>query len=166
MYYDSESTPDDTAPDLGADGAAQLSRPYVDETIASGNTAIGRETSQRRNYTDGHLVDRLRNANWIDDRQYAAAVILLQRFDAANVAPSAVASYGETKKGRSTKGDVNEPTGYDRWLQLSNEFHTQHWALIGKLMRGENPGPRWVASIRRVLDESADVLGISRNARW
>jgi hypothetical protein len=157
---------DDTAPDLGTDGAAQLSRPYIDETIASGDTGIGKERSQRRNFADGHLVDRIRNENWINDRQYAAAVILLERYNVANLEPSVTAGYGE-RRGRSTKGgDVNEPSGYDRWLQLSNEFHENHCQLIGQLVRGQNPGPRWIASIRRVLDEAADVLGISRKARW
>jgi hypothetical protein len=168
MYTD--TTPDTDhpeTPDLGSDGPAYKVRSYVDETIASGETAIGKETTQRRHYTDALLIDKMLACNWINQRQHAAGVILAEMYHASQIEPKTTASYEKERRGRSlNQRDDDQPEPMDSWLRCSEEFESQCWLLISKLVRNENPGIKWVASIRSVLDRAADLLGLPTKAKW
>jgi hypothetical protein len=60
--------------DRGSVGLAQFVGPYVMETAATGDVAIGREEVERLRYDDCHLVDRMHRACQISDRQYDSAM--------------------------------------------------------------------------------------------
>jgi hypothetical protein len=128
----------------------------------------GYETTERRQYSDVLLVDRLRRCNWIDDRQHAAAAILCELFFQSGLESRTVATYEKQKRGRSTKQqNDDEPQPLDSWLRVGDEFEYETFSLISRLVRNQNPGVHQLASVRAVLDRAADLLGLPKaGGRW
>lgn len=139
--------------DRGATGPAMLCRPSRPvETAVAGILAT--------QTLDGHLMDRMYQRAQLSERQYEAAMRLLEMCDAAGLAIAGAAQYGRIGHGGEMPDAMAEARG--AWNRLMRGLGGHKADLLFSLCHERHPGVQWLATVHAALDDLAGKWGIAR----
>ena len=165
----------DPAPDFGATGPAMMarrSRQQIIGAVSVSTVARGRVIEVKR-MGDVRVIDRMRDASQLSERQYDAATVLHTLWTLAGLNPQVSATM-------RTVRDVVEPPPDDGCrsmrrnpIQLGEDetYRDRHRAImrmlpgttatkLDALMMDEHPGVRWLATVQEGLGFLADEWGM------
>ena len=132
--------------DHGARGPANRVRPQRNvETIQAGVTA--------KLYEDAHLIDRLRAASQIGDRQHAAAVLVLGLHEDAGFEPGVCAGYTPAGFGRGHDDESDEHPAVKHFRDLLGGVSSDSAWLLHSMCLGQHPGVSGLGALQAVLDD-------------
>lgn len=136
--------------DRGADGPAALCRPCRPvETAVAGVMAT--------QTMDGHLIDRLHRYGQINDRQYSAALRILEMCDAAGLGIKGTAGYG--RQGGNGMSDTMD-AARGRWNNAMRLLGSHKADLVFSVCHERHPGVKWLATVQASFDVLANHWGI------
>jgi len=136
--------------DRGADGPAMLARHRVPYETSLGVMAT--LTS------DGHMLDRMHARAQINDRQYSAAMRLLEMCDAAGLSIAGAAQYGRIGHGGEMSDAMADARG--AWNRLMKGLGGHKADLLFSLCHERHPGTAWLATVQAALDDLARKWGM------
>lgn len=146
--------------DVGAEGVAHRQRPYELASVATGDVRLGREKAEVAVYMDTVLVDRLKLAAQITDRQHEAGVKLLTEYaEPAGIVPPVEPAW--EPRDRSSRPecqdatDETEPGARDHWNRLMRSLPQGHADVLTDMILGRHPGVKWLATLQAALDNLA-----------
>ena len=165
----------DPEPDFGTTGPAMLarqSRKQVIGAVSVSTVAPGRVIEVKR-MGDCRVIDRMRDASQLSERQYDAATILHTLWTLAGLNPQVTATM-------RTVRDVVDPPPDDGCRSMRHNpivlaedetYRDKHRAVMrmlpaitaGKLdalMMDQHPGVRWLATVQEGLGFLADEWGM------
>ena len=149
--------------DHGATGPAMEARPSrLVETIQAGVT--------RKEMQGAHLVDRMHAASQLSDRQYAAALRVLDMHSDAGFEPKLCGSYAPRGWAAGHDDDDAERAGITRFRQLLAGkdqdgkprpwFGEQSAWLLHSMCLEQHPGVRFLPLMQKLLSALASEWGI------
>lgn len=137
--------------DRGADGPAMLSRASRPvETAVAG--VLATQT------LDSHMLDRMYQRAQLSERQYEAAMRLLEMCDAAGLSIVGAAQYGRIGHGGEMSDAMADARG--AWNRLMRGMGGHKADLLFSLCHERHPGVAWLATVQVALDDLAGKWGM------
>lgn len=143
--------------DRGADGPAMLARACRPvETAVAG--VLATQT------LDGHLLDRMHQRAQLSDRQYEAAMRLLEMCDAAGLSIAGAAQYGRITFDRGPPSEMPDEMAEARgaWNRLMRGVGGHKADLLFSLCHERHPGVAWLATAQSALCQLANQWKLGR----